>query len=78
MEDVTKWMTNIKQGRLSLHEWQIFNKVGWRWLMSWIGLKYYISLMFKSLLEGKDLECSSELSRGCRDCIQTHRKLERC
>jgi len=78
MGDVTKWMIDIKQGKLLLCEWQIFNKVGWRWLMNWIGLKCFISLMFKLILEGKDLRCTSKLLGGCRDYIHTHRKLERC
>jgi hypothetical protein len=41
-----------------LGEWQRFKKVGWRWLVSWIGQTHFIRLMIQITLEGKELGCN--------------------
>jgi len=43
-----------------LGEWQRFNKTGWKGLINLTILKHLINLIFKLLLEGKDLKCSFE------------------
>jgi hypothetical protein len=55
-----------------LGEWLRFIEARWKWLISWIGLRHFISLIFKLLLEGKDLGCSSKIWRGFGDYCFTH------
>jgi hypothetical protein len=35
------------------------NKATWRHLISWIGLKHLVNLIFKLFLVGEDLGCNS-------------------
>jgi len=79
-KDVTRWMAKIQHLVECYHEkWWGFNKAIWRWLVSWIGLKHFISLMFKLILEGKDLVCNyGTLMRIWIFFLQTHRNLENC
>jgi hypothetical protein len=58
-KDVTRWMAKIQHLVECYQEiWWGFNKARWRWLVSWIWWKHFISLMFKLILEGKDSGCN--------------------
>jgi hypothetical protein len=66
---------SINATKMLLGEWQRFNKVGWRWLNRWTRLRHFMSLIFKLLLEGKNLWWSYEIWWGC--FLLTHKNGQR-